>query len=43
VIVSEGEDGIGLYVISSGEVEVYQTRDGNERHLRTMRPGEVFG
>ena len=43
VIVSEGEDGVGLYAISSGEVEIYQTRDGGERHLRTMRPGEVFG
>jgi CRP-like cAMP-binding protein len=43
VIVSEGEDGIGLYVISSGEVDVYQAREGGERHLRTMRAGEVFG
>src|SRR5439155_13163522 len=43
VIVSEGEGGIGLYVISSGEVEVYQTRDGRERQLRTMQAGEVFG
>jgi CRP/FNR family cyclic AMP-dependent transcriptional regulator len=42
-IVSEGENGIGLYVISSGEVDVYQTRDGEERQLRVMRPGEVFG
>ena len=43
VIVTEGEDGVGLYAISSGEVEVYQARDGQERKLRTMSPGEVFG
>jgi CRP-like cAMP-binding protein len=43
IIVREGEGGIGLYVITTGEVEVYQTLAGQERHLRTMRAGETFG
>jgi len=43
VIVNEGEGGIGLYVISSGQVEVLQQRHGQEQRRRTMGEGEVFG
>ena len=42
-IVSEGEAGIGLYAIVSGEVEVLQKVGGAEQRLRTMGAGEVFG
>jgi len=42
-IVQQGEQGIGLYVIQSGKVEVVQKRDGGEGHLRAMGPGECFG
>ena len=42
-VVREGEEGIGLYAIASGEVEVFQTKDGQERPLRTMHTGEAFG
>ena len=43
VIVREGESGIGLYIIGSGQVEVTQQRGGRDEHLRTMGAGEVFG
>ena len=42
-IVQQGEGGIGLYVIQSGEVEVTQKQGANENRLRTMGPGESFG
>lgn len=43
IIVREGDDGIGLFLIGSGQVEVFQCRDGEERPLRRMHAGEVFG
>lgn len=42
-VVSEGEQGIGLYAIVSGEVEVLQGAGGAQQRLRSMGPGEVFG
>lgn len=42
-IVQQGEGGIGLYVIQSGEVEVTQKKGSSEARLRTMGPGECFG
>src|SRR5688572_13781809 len=42
-IVSEGEQGIGLYSIVSGEVEVLQGSGAAQQHLRAMGAGEVFG
>ncbi len=42
-ILTEGEPGQGLYVLLSGEAEVWK-RDGAERVLlATLRPGDVFG
>ena len=43
VIVQEGQEGIGLFIIGSGRVEVVQLRSGGEQQLRTMGSGEVFG
>lgn len=43
VIVRQGERGIGLYLISSGEVEVVREEGGLEEHWAIMRPGDVFG
>lgn len=43
VIVRQGERGIGLYLISSGEVEVVREEGGLEEHWATMRPGDSFG
>ena len=42
-IVQEGESGIGLFVVGSGQVEVVQQRGGQETRLRTLGPGAVFG
>lgn len=43
VIVREGESGIGLFIIGSGQVEVTQQRRGRDERLRHMGAGEVFG
>lgn len=42
-IVKEGDAGIGLFAIVSGQVEVLQKRGGSEQSIRTMGPGQVFG
>jgi CRP-like cAMP-binding protein len=42
-IVTEGESGIGLFILGSGRVEVLQKRGAEEQRLRTMGAGEVFG
>ncbi|HET8632199.1 MAG TPA: cyclic nucleotide-binding domain-containing protein [Thermomicrobiales bacterium] len=42
-IVTQGEQGLGLYLIQSGRVEVVQSHDGSEKRLATLGPGEYFG
>lgn len=42
-VVQQGEQGIGLFVIQSGEVEVLQKRGADETRIRTMGSGESFG
>ena len=44
VVVSQGQTGLGLYLIQSGKVRVTQrTAQGGEREIREMGPGEAFG
>ncbi len=44
VIVSQGDTGLGLYVIGSGKVEVRRERPGQEPVvLNTLGPGQFFG
>jgi CRP-like cAMP-binding protein len=43
VIVSEGQSGLGLYIIESGRVKVTQKTATGEREIRQMGPGESFG
>ena len=43
LIIREGDDGDAVYIIVSGQCDVYQTVDGTRRTLRRMGPGEVFG
>lgn len=43
VIVSEGQMGLGLYIIESGRVRVTQKTESGEREVRVMGPGESFG
>jgi NADH:ubiquinone reductase (H+-translocating) len=42
-IVREGEPSGRFYVITSGEVEVLQRTNGEERVIRTLGPGDHFG
>jgi len=43
-IIREGEDGLGLYLILAGEVQVSKTLDNGEaRHLATLHTGDTFG
>ncbi len=39
----EGEPGGKMYVLVSGQVDMRQTRDGAEKVLVTMKPGDCFG
>src|SRR5712692_9815260 len=44
LMIEEGRTGNGLYVILSGQAEVYRNLGGDEvRVLRKMGPGEPFG
>ncbi len=43
IIVREGEVGNCLYLIHSGEVEVYTEKEGNKVVLAHLREGEFFG
>ena len=44
VIIRENEGGIGFFLITSGRVRVMlQGREGEERELATMGPGQTFG
>jgi CRP/FNR family cyclic AMP-dependent transcriptional regulator len=43
VIVSEGQTGLGLYVIQTGKVQISLHSAHGELDLRTMGPGESFG
>ncbi len=43
VIFYEGDYGDYLYIITSGEVEVLQTRDGKENVIANLGKGEFFG
>jgi CRP-like cAMP-binding protein len=44
IIFSEGDGGIGLYVLIAGRVKVYKlSPDGKEQILHLFEPGEPFG
>ena len=43
-IVKEGELGVGMYIILSGQVEIRQQgEEGTSQHLATFGPGDFFG
>lgn len=42
-IVKQGEPGLGMYMIRSGEVEVIHRRGDHEERLATLGKGDVFG
>lgn len=43
IIIREGDVGHSLYIIRSGEVEVFRTNDGVDQALATLGPGKHFG
>lgn len=44
ILVREGEQGVGMYVILSGEVQIVQQgEDGRRQLLATLRAGDFFG
>jgi CRP/FNR family transcriptional regulator len=44
IIFSEGDDGIGFYVVLAGRVKVFKlSMDGKEQILHIFGPGEPFG
>lgn len=43
VLFHEGDDGREMYVIQSGEVEIYRRVKGQNRTLAVLPPGEFFG
>jgi cAMP-dependent protein kinase regulator len=43
-VIAQGEEGRGLFVVLSGEVDVFQSApDGTRTRLATLRTGDVFG
>lgn len=43
-IVHQGDDGVGLFVITSGKVKIVKkTEEGGELDIATHGPGEFFG
>jgi CRP-like cAMP-binding protein len=43
VIINEGEEGRGLFVVLTGELDVSRVSEGSPIPLGTLRAGEVFG
>ncbi len=43
MIIQEGDDGMHLFVIKGGEVEVYTEIGGKRVDLAVLGPGEIFG
>jgi hypothetical protein len=43
VILAEGETGKEMYVIETGQVEIYRSSGGVERRLRVLEAGDFFG
>ena len=42
-VIIEGEQGDTLYVIDSGEFDCYKVIGGEQKYLKTYKPGEFFG
>lgn len=43
VVIREGDEGRGLYVVLSGEVEITKDHEGGQILLATLKAGDVFG
>lgn len=43
MVFEAGEPGDALYIVLSGKVRIYTTRDGDEVEVATIGPGDFFG
>jgi len=43
MIIRQGDIGDSAYIITGGQAEVFITRDGEDRHIRTCSDNEVLG
>lgn len=43
VIISEGDQAAGVFIIASGKVEVVRGQGSNQQVLATLGPGDFFG
>lgn len=43
VIIREGDDGKGLYLVLKGQVDVLKWSEGTEKNLATLKEGDVMG
>lgn len=43
IIVNQGDNGIGFYIIASGQVEVYRQKDDTRLKLSELKGGDFFG
>jgi CRP/FNR family transcriptional regulator, cyclic AMP receptor protein len=43
VVFHEGDDGLAMFIITSGKAEIFHERGGKEEAFRQLGPGEVFG
>ena len=43
VIIKEGDQAAGFFVVSSGKLEAVRGEGGSEQHLATYGPGDFFG
>ncbi|MCD6499480.1 MAG: cyclic nucleotide-binding domain-containing protein [Deltaproteobacteria bacterium] len=43
IIINEGDEGRGLYVVLSGEVEITKEQEGEQVPLATLKAGDIFG
>jgi len=43
IVINEGDEGRGLYVVLSGEVEITKEQEGEQIPLATLKAGELFG
>ena len=42
-IITEGEDGDALFIVESGEYECWKVINGENKFLKTYKPGDAFG
>ena len=43
IIFNEGDDGHEMFVVASGEVEIFLNQESQEHLIGVLRPGDMFG